>query len=291
MNSKTGVLSVIATPIGNLGDLSPRAVETLRQADLILAEDTRHAGVLLRHHQIKRPLMALHQHNERSKVAALLARIRQGEQIALISDAGTPLISDPGFVLVRALRQAGLPVVTLPGASALTAALSVCGIAADRFCFEGFLPHKSEARQAHLQQLAREPRTLVFYESSHRLLPSLQDMLIAFGPQRSGCVAREMTKKFESYYFGTLEDIQTQLHRHPDHQKGEFVLIIAGASQADANRQRHTQAMQVLLRELPLKKASAVAAELLQMNKNELYRAGLALRQGTGTAGKPDSDE
>ncbi|HHO68310.1 MAG TPA: 16S rRNA (cytidine(1402)-2'-O)-methyltransferase, partial [Gammaproteobacteria bacterium] len=193
-----GTLFVVATPIGNLGDMTPRGVEVLQQADLIAAEDTRHSRRLAEHFGIATPMLALHEHNERSVAARLVERLRQGESIALISDAGTPLISDPGYQLVRAAREAGVPVVPVPGASALVAALSVAGLPTDRFVFEGFLPPRQAARRKRLEALKDEPRTLVFYESSHRIVDSLNDLKDVFGPGRQALLARELTKAFET---------------------------------------------------------------------------------------------
>ncbi|WP_297529519.1 16S rRNA (cytidine(1402)-2'-O)-methyltransferase [Thiohalobacter sp.] len=273
----SGQLFVVATPIGNLGDLSPRARETLAAVDLIAAEDTRHSRHLLAHFGIRRPLVALHEHNERERSGQLIERLRAGESVALISDAGTPLISDPGYRLVRAAREAGVPVVPIPGPSALIAALSVAGLPTDRFVFEGFLPAKAQARRSRLQVLAGEPRTLVFYESSHRIQAMLGDLAATFGAAREAVLARELTKQFEQIEGGRLDQLCAWLDADEHHRRGEFVVLVAGAPPEEAEAGDARRMLEILLRELPVKRAAAVAAELTGRRRNELYRLALAL--------------
>ncbi len=275
---KTGVLYVVATPIGNRGDISQRALSVLAAVDTILAEDTRHSAALLRGLGIATPLLSLHEHNEQLQIEPLLARLAAGADLALISDAGTPLISDPGYRIVRAARQAGIGVVPIPGACALIAALSVAGLPTDRFVFEGFLPAKAMARRAQLQALAEETRTLVFYESSHRIADSLADMAASFGAQREAVIARELTKNFEQVQSGGLGALQTWLAEDANRLRGEFVVLIAGAgpaddTQLDAEAQR---VLKLLLLELPVKRAAALAAEITGARKNALYQYALA---------------
>jgi 16S rRNA (cytidine1402-2'-O)-methyltransferase len=284
MSSKSGVLYVVATPIGNLGDISPRAVSTLKEVDLIAAEDTRHSGVLLRHLGIGTPMQALHEHNERELVPRLVARLEAGQSLALVSDAGTPLISDPGFHLVRAARDAGLAVVPVPGPSATIAALSVGGLPTDRFVFEGFLPARPAARRARLAELRDETRTLVFFESTHRILDSLGDMAEAFGPEREAVVARELTKQFETVRGGLLTDLLEWAAADANQQRGEFVVLVHGAppvhgEELDASVER---ALAVLMEELPLKQAASLAAKLTGIKRNLLYQRALELRKDSG---------
>ena len=227
MNDLTGILYIVATPIGNLQDITQRALETFSQVDLIAAEDTRHSGLLLSHYGIKKPFFALHDHNEQEKAHVLVEKLKQGTNIALISDAGTPLISDPGFHLVRQCREAGIKVVPLPGACAAITALCASGIASDRFCFEGFLPQK-KGRQTHLLALQNETRTMVFYESPYRLLKTLQQFAEVFGDERQVSVAREISKVYEEHVRGTLRDaIEHFTEKDP---RGEFVIVVAGAN-------------------------------------------------------------
>src|SRR5690242_12028000 len=229
-----GKLFVVATPIGNLADLSARAREILSGVDLIAAEDTRHSAALLAQFGIATRTLALHEHNEREKSAELVHRLREGAQIALISDAGTPLVSDPGYRLVRAAREAGIAVSPVPGACAAIAALSVAGLPSDRFVFEGFLPAKAAARRAHLQTLMTEMRTLIFYESSHRIVEALEDLVVVFGGERRAVLARELTKLFETVLDGALAELAARVNTDSNQQRGEFVLLVAGAD-ADAD--------------------------------------------------------
>jgi 16S rRNA (cytidine1402-2'-O)-methyltransferase len=270
---EAGVLYIVATPIGNLGDISPRAVEVLRQVDRIAAEDTRHSAGLLRHFSITTPLFSLHEHNEREKSAALIERLSGGESIALISDAGTPLISDPGYILVRDAQQAGLRVVPIPGPSALITALSASGLPTDRFCFEGFLPAKSGPRRKLLEALRDEPRTLMFYESPHRILDCLADMSAAFGEEREAVLARELTKTFETIRHATLGELCEWVAEDANQQKGEFVLLLHGATVVEEDEEREGKRIaEVLAEELPLKQAAALAARLSGGRKNSLYQ-------------------
>ena len=267
-----GGLYVVATPIGNLGDLSSRAVDMLRAADLVLAEDTRHSRPLLQQFNITTPSQALHEHNEAAQVARLVQRMQQGASLALISDAGTPLISDPGFRLVQAARAAGLWVSPVPGPCALVAALSVAGIASDRFCFEGFLPARGAARREAIAQLVGERRTLVFYESAHRILESLQDLRDGLGGSRRAALARELTKRFETVLDGTLEQLVERVEGDPDQQRGEFVVVVQGAvDDAAARLAQGRQLYQKLSDHLPPSQAARLAAELSGAPRKALY--------------------
>ena len=276
----SGVLYVVATPIGNLQDLSGRALEVLRAVPLIAAEDTRHSKKLLAHYGIGTRMMAVHEHNERDITASLLRHLAAGEDVALVSDAGTPLISDPGFYLVRAAREVNVRVVPVPGASALIAALSVAGLPSDRFLFEGFLPSKQAARQQRLQALAAVTVTLVLYESSHRICASLRDMVECLGGAREATVARELTKTFETILYGSLDELLVRVESDANQQKGEFVVLIHGAqarerSAVDAETLRM---LELLITELPLKQAAGLAAKISGLSKNVLYEEGLKLK-------------
>ena len=274
-----GILYIVATPLGNLGDMTPRAVETLAQVQVIAAENTRHSLPLLRHFNIVTPCIALHDHNERERSAELIVRLQAGENIALISDAGTPLISDPGYHLVRTAREQGVRIVPIPGPSALIAALSVSGLPTDRFVFEGFLPAKSAARQQRLEALRIEARTVIFFESGHRIVDSLNDMAHVLGLDRHAVVARELTKIFETIHGDTLGDlcqwVQADLHQ----QKGEFVVLVQGVTctedaEMDAESER---IVRILLAELPVKHAAALAAKITGQKKNLLYSMALKI--------------
>lgn len=271
----SGKLWIVATPIGNLADWSPRAQETLRKVDLIAAEDTRHSAALLAQFGIGTRTLALHEHNEKEKSAELVQRMRDGAQIALISDAGTPLVSDPGFRLVRAAREAGIVVSPVPGACAAIAALSVAGLPSDRFVFEGFLPAKSAARRAHLQSLAGETRTLIFYESSHRIEESLGDCAKVFGGDRHAVLARELTKIYETVLDGTLAQLSARVASDADQRRGEFVLLVAGADAGDAAEKlaQGRRVFDILRRELPPSRAAKLAAEITGASRKALYDA------------------
>ena len=279
MNDLTGILYIVATPIGNLQDITHRALDTFAQVDLIAAEDTRHSGLLLSHYGIKKPFFALHDHNEQEKAHILVEKLKQGSHIALISDAGTPLISDPGFHLVRQCREAGIRVVPLPGACAAITALCASGIASDRFCFEGFLPAKSKARKDKLENIAEEDRTLIFYESTHRILDTLEDMQSVLGEERYIVLAREITKTWETITGNTIKNLREWLLEDPNRTKGEMVLIVEGKPKSDNNDEISPQAvkaLELIAEELPLKKAAAIVSELYGYKKNALYQFGLA---------------
>ena len=279
MTDLTGILYIVATPIGNLQDITQRALDTFAQVDLIAAEDTRHSGLLLSHYGIKKPFFALHDHNEQEKAHILVEKLKQGSHIALISDAGMPLISDPGFHLVRQCREAGIRVVPLPGACAAITALCASGIASDRFCFEGFLPAKSKARKDKLENIAEEDRTLIFYESTHRILDTLEDMQSVLGEERYIVLAREITKTWETITGNTIKNLREWLLEDPNRTKGEMVLIVEGKPKSDNNDEISPQAvkaLELIAEELPLKKAAAIVAELYGYKKNALYQFGLA---------------
>ena len=267
-----GTLHVVATPIGNLGDLSPRALEVLRAVAAICAEDTRHTRRLLAHFGIERPLLAVHEHNEDDVAGKLVERLLAGESLALVSDAGTPLVSDPGFRLVRAARAAGIAVSPVPGACAFVAALSVAGLASDRFVFEGFLPAKAAARRERLASLAGETRTLVFYESAHRIEDALADCVVVFGAERPAVLARELTKLFETVLDGTLGELQAKVQADPDQRKGEFVLLVQGAGEdAGAKVAEGRRLYAKLCEHLKPSQAAKLAAELSGAPRKALY--------------------
>ena len=275
-----GTLYIVATPIGNLEDVSQRAIRVLKDVDLIAAEDTRHSRKLLEHFAIQTSLTSYHEHNDEARADELLQRLRAGDSIALISDAGTPLISDPGYPLVQAAHEAGVNVVPIPGASALIAALSVSGIPCDHFSFEGFLPAKPSARLARLQPLAQEQRTLIFYESSHRIQACLEDLCRVFGEARQACLARELTKKFETIRNDTLCELRRWLETDPNQSRGEFVLIIAPGEKivTDEAVIQIDLLLTTLLQHWPLKKAVAIAVDLSGRKKNQLYERALQLQ-------------
>jgi 16S rRNA (cytidine1402-2'-O)-methyltransferase len=273
-----GTLYVVATPIGNLGDLTPRAREVLAGVALIAAEDTRHTRQLLQTCGIGTALTSLHEHNEGQKSAELVARLAQGDSIALVSDAGTPLVSDPGFDLVAAARRQGIAVVAIPGACAAIAALSVAGLPSNRFVFEGFLPAKTVARVERLRQLASEGRTLIFYEAPHRLAEVLRDMTETFGAQRRASISRELTKRFETSYGGTLAELSAAAERDSDMTRGEIVIVVSGASTASAALELNTDTLlRALLQELSPSQAAKIAAHLTGGKRGDLYEAALQI--------------
>ena len=272
-----GCLYVVSTPIGNLADLSERARAVLAQVDRIAAEDTRTSRKLLGAYGIQTPCVAVHEHNESQVCEQLVAQLREGQSLALISDAGTPLVSDPGFSLVRAARAAGVPVLAVPGASALLAALAVSGLPTDRFSFEGFAPAKSGARQRWLQARAAEPRTQVYYESPHRIVDCLSDMLAVFGAQRPICVARELTKRFEETHTAPMAEALAWLKADPNRQRGEFVLVVGGAevAEGDAEDREAERVLDALLAVLEPSAAARTAAQLTGFSRNQLYKKAL----------------
>ncbi len=281
-----GRLYVVATPIGNLGDFSTRAGEILRSVSLIAAEDTRHTGVLLKHFGIETPQLSLHDHNEKQRVDDIIQRLKRGYSVALVSDAGTPAISDPGFELVRAVTAAGLEVIAIPGPCAAIAALSIGGLPTDRFCFEGFLPARGAARRKRLESLSAEVRTLVLYEAPHRVRETLEDCAAVFGNERSATVAREITKMHESTYRGPLGELAARAATDADVGRGEIVLLIGGAppeaveeSGADGHGGRLDRVLKLLLAELPLKQAARLAAQITEARDNEAYKRALLLKQ------------
>ncbi len=279
MTACAGILYVVPTPIGNLADMTPRAQQVLAEVDLIAAEDTRHSAKLLQHFAIKTPAVAYHEHNEREQTTRLVTKLQAGESIALISDAGTPLVSDPGYRLVHEARLAGVQVVPLPGACALIAALSASGLPSDRFIFEGFLPAKAAARRQSLQALQAESRTLIFYESTHRIKECIDDMLAVLGPEREVVLARELSKKFETIHGAPLADLAAWLAADDNQQRGEFVLLVRGAGVQEAGDvdTESERVLRLLMAELPLKQAAALAAQITGGKKNALYKHALAL--------------
>jgi 16S rRNA (cytidine1402-2'-O)-methyltransferase len=275
-----GTLYVVATPIGNLEDISARALQVLKTVDYIAAEDTRHSKKLLQHFGIKTRLLALHEYNERDQVKQLIEHLAQGKNIALISDAGTPLISDPGYALLQAVIAQQISIVPIPGACAAVVALSAAGLPTDHFLFEGFLPVKNAARLQRLQILQRETRTLIFYEAPHRILSMLQDLQQIFGGQRAAVVARELTKTFETIYRGTLAEVLAQLQQNPQQVRGEFVVLVHGAEAKSSTRSEleTEKILKILLAELPLKQAASLAAQITGQSKNDLYQLALQLK-------------
>lgn len=274
-----GVLYVVATPIGNREDITLRALNILQTVDLIATEDTRHSQGLLKHHGIDKPLIALHSHNETSQTVHLLKQLQQGTSIALISDAGTPCIHDPGAYLIHQAHNAGIQVVPIPGPCAITTALSVAGLQHQPFLFEGFLPVKQTARRKQLAELAEQTRTLIFYEAPHRIMPCLDDMQATLGEERQAVIARELTKQFETLYRGTLSMIDAQLQKKPDQCRGEFVLIVAGKpKEKGAILPAQTlRLLTALLAHLPTRQAVDIISQCTGTNKNKLYQAALKI--------------
>lgn len=274
MHGNPGSLTLVATPIGNLDDLAPRAIASLREADAIACEDTRHSQTLLARHGITVPLVAYHEHNERELAPRLVERIAGGERICLISDAGTPLISDPGYRLVAAAHQAGVRVSTIPGPCAAIAALSVSGLPSDRFVFEGFLPHKTAARRERLSELALETRSIIIYESRHRIVESLQDIAQVLGEERRLTLCRELTKLHETVVLDTAASLAARVAGDPQQQLGEIVLVIEGATglAAQAQQAEGERVFKLLSEELPPGRAAKLAAAITGASRNSLYR-------------------
>lgn len=294
-NTAAGRLYVVATPIGNLGDMSARARTTLETCALIAAEDTRHTGTLLKAFGVRTPMVSLHDHNEEQRAPELVARMQGGASIALVSDAGTPAISDPGFALVRAAAAAGVEVVAVPGPCAMAAALSIAAQPTDRFCFEGFLPARGSARRERLLALAGESRTLVFYESPHRVVEALQDCAAAFGADRPATVAREITKLHETTYRGSLAELAVRAQGDADFSRGEIVLVVSGAPAKesgggdDGHGGELDRVLGALLGELPIKQAAGLAAKLVaDVRDNEAYKRALRLK---GAQPQPGMDK
>lgn len=274
---KISGLYVVATPIGNLEDFSARAIETLQNVDQIAAEDTRHSQKLLKHFGITTPLISLHDHNETISSKILLDSLKKNQSIALISDAGTPLINDPGYRLVKLVRQHGIPVIPIPGPCALITALCASGLASDRFIFEGFLPGKNIARQKKLLEFLYETRTIIFYEAPHRILELIDDMLVVFGPKRYVVLARELTKTFETIHGDNLETMKNWLNSDKNQQKGEFVVLVEGAEYLSPDEIDTQRILEILLDELPIKQATALAAKITHEKKNKLYALALTI--------------
>jgi 16S rRNA (cytidine1402-2'-O)-methyltransferase len=274
-------LYVVATPIGNLSDITTRAVQVLQAVDLIAAEDTRHSSGLMKHLAIETPMIACHDHNEVAACKSVLERLAAGQCVALISDAGTPLISDPGYKIVKSAREQGYRVSPIPGACAVISALSAAGLPTDRFAFEGFLPAKSQARQKRLEQLVESSCTLVFYEAPHRIVATLQAMAEAFGEQRKAVFARELTKRYETIIDGSLIDLATQVAADRNQQRGEMVILVSGVVSLEEDRSSEEQeadrVLRILLAELPAKQASMLAVQLTGLKKNYLYKRAIVL--------------
>lgn len=277
--SEQGVLYIVATPIGNLDDMTPRAREVLSRVDVIAAEDTRHSGRLLTHFGINTRTLSLHEHNERELTPKLVASLQAGESVALISDAGTPLVSDPGYHLVQQVREQAIRVVPIPGASALIAALSAAGLPSDRFVFEGFLPSKAGARRRQLEAVRDEIRTLLFYEAPHRIQATLADMTDVFGEQRQAVVARELTKTYETIHGDSLGALCRWVAADDNQQRGEMVILVHGAQAADTSSldAAAEHVLTVLLQELPLKQAVALAVKITALKRNALYQRAVEM--------------
>ena len=279
-NNDTASLYIVATPIGNLSDMSQRAIDILQTVDVIAAEDTRHSGILLQHFSIKTQSISLHDHNEKQRSETLLIRLQQGESVALISDAGTPLISDPGYKLVSLVREHNIPVIPIPGSCAVITALSASGLPSDKFTFEGFLPPKQGARNQTLQQLIDESRTMIFYDAPRRLQGTLADMIDVFGGERKACIARELTKMHETITTKSLSELLAWVSEDSHQQKGECVLLLEGSKkQKDSSETEINRVLTLLLKELPVKKSAAITASLLDVSKNTAYDMALKLQQ------------
>ena len=283
MQIESGTLYVVATPIGNLGDITQRALQVLKEVDRVCAEDTRNSKQLLTHFGVQNRLVALHDHNEQSKLDQLTEWLLSGESLALISDAGTPLISDPGYHLVQHLQEKGIPVVPIPGASAIIAALSVAGLPTDRFVFEGFLPAKSGSRKQKLAEKTKQVCTQVYYESSHRILACVNDLSEIIEPERKVVVARELTKLYEQTFCGNVNELQKWLESDANHQKGEFVLMIQGARPTNDTSAIALESLLVLLiKEVSVKQAAKLASQITGEPKNTCYKIALAIQGGGG---------
>ncbi|SES96581.1 16S rRNA (cytidine(1402)-2'-O)-methyltransferase [Thorsellia anophelis] len=277
LDAKIGQFFIVPTPIGNLGDMTQRAIDTLNFVDLIAAEDTRHTGKLLQQFMIKTPMMALHDHNEQQKASVLIGQLKQGVNVALVSDAGTPLINDPGYHIVKQCHEEGIRVVPLPGACAAITALSGAGLPSDKFCYEGFLPAKSKARQSALLEVSEESRTLIYYESPHRILETLEDMQAIFGAERYIVIARELTKIWETIHGAPVCELLAWIKADANRQRGEFVVLVDGAKKNDTAQdsifsKEVLRTLNLLMKELPLKKAAALTAEIYDVKKNALYK-------------------
>lgn len=268
----SGALYVVATPIGNLEDMTPRAISTLQNVDTILAEDTRHSGGLLKKFGITTPARAYHDHNEQRTAPEIIKRLQAGENMALISDAGTPLVSDPGYHLLHLAQQSSIKVIPVPGASALIAALSACGLPSDRFTFNGFLPAKQKARQKKLHELKSETATQVFYEAPHRLAECIRDLKAVFGSDRMACIARELTKVYETIRTESLEDLNQWLDQEPGQCRGEIVIVVEGDHKEKIDDGEDQRVLDVLLEYLSPSQAVAAAVEITDGKKNKLYK-------------------
>jgi 16S rRNA (cytidine1402-2'-O)-methyltransferase len=283
-----GHLYVVATPIGNLGDLSPRALKILDGVDLVAAEDTRVTGALLAHFGVRKKMVSLHEHNEDEATRDVLDQLNKERSVALVSDAGTPLVSDPGFALVRAARAAGLPIIAVPGPSAAIAALSISGLPSDSFVFAGFLPAREEARARRIAELGAEPRTVILYESTHRIADTVKALAAALGDGRRVCLARELTKLYEESHADTAAGLLRWLQADENRQRGEFVLVLEGADPTAAAPREAERVMKILLKELGASKAAKLAAELTGLPRKELY--AIAVRLGGHGAAVDDVD-
>ena len=276
-----GTLFVVATPIGNMDDISSRAVSVLQSVDLIAAEDTRHSGRLMSHFQITTPLVAYHDHGSEAQGERIFAALDEGQNVALISDAGTPLVSDPGYRLVRSARERAYKVIPLPGACAAITALSAAGLPSDRFCFEGFLPAKQSQRRKSLELLAGETRTLIFYEAPHRIVATVEDLIEVFGTEREVTLAREITKTYETVLNGNLSELLAQIKNDANQQKGEMVLVVRGfdGELQSAQEQEEERVLTLLLADLPVKQAASLAAKICGTQRNALYKKALVLKK------------
>ena len=279
-DSEQGSLNIVATPIGNLADISQRALRVLGDVDVILAEDTRHSKRLLNHYGITTRLKSCHEHNEADQVEWVKAQLDQGFDLALISDAGTPLISDPGFVLVRALRNSGYNIVAVPGPSSIIAALSIAGLPTDGFVYDGFLPSKSSARKTALEKYLNQARTAVVLESSHRISACLSDIVSVLGEQRLVVLARELTKRFETVLSGSAADVLAQVLSDDDQTRGEFVVMLGGVSEVSDDEAQVHSMLTILLAELPVKQAASLVAKMTKLRKNDVYQQALEIKKG-----------